>query len=324
MANNPLKVIGVLAGAAVGVASATYGAQKVIVHSLSKTEVDFEFSAREQFVITTRDNCRLVVYRDGPLSDTKPTLLFMHGYALCSPIWSHQFDELRDKYDLVAMDLRGHGASGLGDEELTLEVLANDIHDVIAALNLNKVLLIGHSTGGVASMSYLTQYPQHSLDHVQGLCLVSTLAHPPYHHIENITEALAKFSFTGKAFHALSDVPLIGFPMARFALGKKASHAVAEFVRRCVISTDKEVCSRYLQVLADFNYSKALEAFTGPSMVIVGTSDPVTPLRDADRVARALGTKEIVIEDVGHAPMLESPEEFNSALSEFLDKITTL
>jgi pimeloyl-ACP methyl ester carboxylesterase len=324
MANNPLKALGIIAGAAVGVASAAYGAQKVVVRTLSGQDVDFEFHAREQFVISSRDNARLVLYRDGPQKSTKPSIIFLHGYALCSPIWSHQFDDLRDEFDIISLDLRGHGASNIGDGGITMQTFADDICDVIDTLKLNNVIIVGHSTGGVVAMSYLDHHPKHASQHVVGLCLVSTLAHPPYHHVQNITEALVKSSFTGRAFYSLSDIPLIGYPMARFALGKKASHSVVEFVRRSVVATGREVCTRVLQVLADFNYLNTLQRFLEPSSVIVGTSDPITPLEDAARVARALGTSETVIDGVGHLPMLESPDEFNVALRDFLDKVTTL
>jgi len=320
MANHPLRAIGIIAGAAIGVASAAYGAQKVVVNSISKSDIDFEFLASEQFVVTTRDNARIVVYRDGPRNSDLPTIIFLHGYALCSPIWAHQFDLLRDKYDLVSIDLRGHGASSLGEKEISLEVMADDLYDVISQLQLKDYIIVGHSTGGVVSMAFLEKYQNEVEKKVAGLCLVSTLAHPPYHHLENVSEALTKFSLTGKAFHILSDVPLLGFPMARFALGKKASNAVCEFVRRCVTSTDRDVCVKVLQVLADFDFRKTLETVVAPASVIVGTSDPVTPLKDAKVVAKALGIEETVIKDVGHCPMLESVDEFNEAFLDFLDK----
>lgn len=329
MANNPLKALTIAATAAVGVASAAYGAQKVVVRALSKTEVDFEFRVEEQLFITATDGTKLVVYRDGPKDKTKPTLLFLHGYALCSPIWSYQFELLREEYDLVAVDLRGHGASEFSDEidnvdEFVLRNFADDLVCVIDQLGLEDVVLVGHSTGGVVSMAYLEYFPEHAQKHIQGLCLVSSLAHPPYHHVESLGDAMAKFSFTGQIFHAVADIPLIGFPMSRLALGKKASNSVAEFVRRCIVSTDRHVCSSVLKMLASFNYSKTLQSYIGPSLVIVGTSDPVTPLDDAKKMAEYLGGKEVVIEDVGHVPMLESPDEFNAAFTDFLSKITTL
>ncbi|MFN8016158.1 MAG: alpha/beta hydrolase [Acidimicrobiia bacterium] len=321
MANNPFKAASIVAGTAIGLASAVYGAQKFMVKSLSNSQVDFEFLASEQIVIRTKDKAELVAYRDGPRNSELPTIIFLHGYALCSPIWAHQYDLLRENYDLVAFDLRGHGASSLGEQEISLDRFADDLYEVINQLDIDNFILVGHSTGGVVSMAFLDKYNDIAQAKVQGLCLVSTLAHPPYHHLENISEALTKFSLTGKAFHALSEIPLFGYPMARFALGKKAPHSVTEFVRRCIISTDRDVCVKVLQVLADFNYLNVLENFIAPASVIVGTSDPVTPLKDAEKVAKALCVSEIIINDVGHCPMLEDPQEFNIALTEFLDKV---
>ena len=323
MANHPLKAVGIVAGAAIGVVSAAYGAQKLIVKTITNSEVDFEFLASEQFVVTTKDEARLAVYRDGPRTTNQPTIIFLHGFALCSPIWAHQFELLRSKYDVVAIDLRGHGASTTGEEEISLDLMARDLREVISYLEIKDFILIGHSTGGVVSMAFLDKFQNEFEKNLFGLCLISTLAHPPYHHLEHFSQALTGFSLTGKAFHILSDVPLVGFPMARLALGKKASNAVAEFVRRCVISTDREVCVKTLQVLADFNYINTLETVIAPSAVIVGTSDPVTPEKDARIVAKALGVKELAMKDVGHCPMLESVEEFNEALLDFLEKATS-
>lgn len=329
MANSPLKIIGIVASATIGVASAAYGAQKIIVNSLAGTEVDFEFRAKEQFEIVTRDGAKIAVYRDGPAhpqgpklleGNGRPTLLFLHGYALCAPIWAYQFDLLRDEYDLVAIDLRGHGASTVGENGINLSAYADDIYDVIDHLKLKEIVLMGHSTGGVVALSYLEKYKNDADKRIVGMCLISTLAEPPQHHRANMTEALTKFTFVGKTLQALSDVPIIGFPMARFAMGRKASNSVVEFVRRAIAATDPDVATKLLQMLLNFSFIEELERFKEPSCVIVGTSDPITPVSDAVIVAELLGGEVDIIEGVGHLPMLESPDEFNEIISNFLNK----
>lgn len=324
MANSPLKVIGIVASATIGVASAAYGAQKLIVRSLSKNEVDFEFRAEEQLEITTKDNAKIAVYCDGPekLDKKKPTLLFLHGYALCTPIWSYQFDMLRETYNIVSIDLRGHGASSVGDNGVNLDSFADDVHEVINQLKLNNIVIVGHSTGGVVALSYLKNYEEHAKNHIVGLCLTSTLARPPYHNKKNVSEALSKLTFAGKTFQALSDLPAIGYPMARFAMGKKASSSVIEFVRRSIATTDTGVSDQVLRMLLNFSFVETLENFEGKSCVIVGASDPITPLSDALFVAELLGGEVDIIHGVGHLPMLESPDEFNEILNDFLEKFS--
>ena len=324
MANSPFKVIGLVASATIGVASAAYGAQKLIVRSLSKNEVDFEFRAKEQFEITTRDATKIAVFRDGPEKQNGdlPTLFFLHGYALCAPIWSYQFDILRDKFNLVAIDLRGHGASTVGEDGITLQAYANDIHDVLEELKLDKIIMIGHSTGGVVALSYLKEYEVEASKKIVGLCLTSTLAQPPYHNRKNVSEAISRLTFAGKTFQALSDLPIVGYPMARFAMGKKASSSVIEFVRRSIASTDVYASGQVLKMLLNFSFIDELENYKGKSCVIVGGSDPITPLSDALFVAELLGGEVDIIHGVGHVPMLESPEEFNEILENFLENFS--
>ena len=55
--------------------------------------------------------------------------------------------------------------------------------------------------------------------------------------------------------------------------------------------------------------------------MIVGGSDPITPNSDAIFVAELLGGEVDIIDGVGHVPMLESPDEFNEILENFLDNI---
>lgn len=320
MAKGPLKALGIVASATIGVASAAYGAQKLVVRSLANNEVDFEFSASEQYEVETRDGTRIMVYRDGPKNTKKPTLLFLHGYALCAPIWSYQFELLREEYDLVAIDLRGHGASTVGSNGVVLSAFADDLADVISFLKLDNVVLMGHSTGGVVALKYLELYKEESDKIVRGLNLTSTLAEPPYHHLTSMSEALSKFTFVGKTLQSLSDVPLVGYPLTRFAMGKKASSSVIEFVRRSLASTDNEVSTKVLQMLLDFSFIDILENFDRPSCVIVGTSDPITPVSDAVVVAELLGGEVDIIDGVGHVPMLESPDEYNFIITNFLEK----
>ncbi len=328
MANSPLKIFGIVASATIGVASAAYGAQTMIIKSLTSNEVDFEFRASEQIEVITRDGSKIVVYRDVPdIKSTqseeikKPTILFMHGYALCSPIWSFQFDLLRDKYDLVSIDLRGHGASTVGDNGINLKSFADDVYDIIESLKLDDIVIVGHSTGGVIALSYMKEHNEHSEKHIKGLCLVSTLVQPPYNNQKNLSDALSGFSLAGKALHTLSSIQAFGYPMARFAMGKKASSSSIEFVRRSISSIDSEVSNEILRMLLHFSFTEELENFKGKSCVIVGGSDPITPNSDAIFVAELLGGEVDIIDGVSHVPMLESPDEFNEILENFLDNI---
>ena len=78
---------------------------------------------------------------------------------------------------------------------------------------------------------------------------------------------------------------------------------------------------QWVRMLLHFSFTEELENFKGKSCVIVGGSDPITPNSDAIFVAELLGGEVDIIDGVGHVPMLESPDEFNEILENFLDNI---
>jgi non-heme chloroperoxidase len=88
-----------------------------------------------------------------------PAILFMHGLMQCHLAWRRQFDDpaLAGAFRLVAMDLRGHGASDkpVGKERYRPDKLwADDVAAVIAQLGLRKPVLVGWSYAGRVITDY--------------------------------------------------------------------------------------------------------------------------------------------------------------------------
>jgi len=81
-----------------------------------------------------------------------PTLVFVHGWSTDGSYWSDQFDHFARSYQVVAVDLAGHGQSGLGRDHWTMVAFAADVKAVVDKLGLQKVILIGHSMGGLISV----------------------------------------------------------------------------------------------------------------------------------------------------------------------------
>jgi len=76
-------------------------------------------------------------------------ILFIHGISQCWLTWSRQLNsELRDRYRLVAMDMRGHGLSEMPrDAYADSQLWADDINAVLQALKLDRPVLCGWSYG---------------------------------------------------------------------------------------------------------------------------------------------------------------------------------
>jgi len=75
-------------------------------------------------------------------------LVFVHGWGINKEYWKSQADEFSKRYTVVTIDLGGHGKSGTQRDHWTVDDYANDVMAVLDSLNLNKVILVGHSMGG--------------------------------------------------------------------------------------------------------------------------------------------------------------------------------
>src|SRR5262245_15599865 len=75
-------------------------------------------------------------------------LLFVHGWSCDRTYWRYQVAEFAKRYQVVAIDLAGHGQSGTDRKSWTIPSFGGDVVAVADALELQDIVLIGHSMGG--------------------------------------------------------------------------------------------------------------------------------------------------------------------------------
>jgi len=74
-------------------------------------------------------------------------LVFVHGWCCNRNYWNSQVDHFTSEYTVVALDVAGHGASGRRRMKWAVSSFGEDIVSVVEQLELEKVVLIGHSAG---------------------------------------------------------------------------------------------------------------------------------------------------------------------------------
>ena len=86
-----------------------------------------------------------------------PTLLFIHGWNCDRRYWSDQLAYFAEQHQVVAIDLAGHGESGLQRTEWTIGQFGADVASVADQLALDDVILVGHSMGGPVALEAARQ-----------------------------------------------------------------------------------------------------------------------------------------------------------------------
>jgi pimeloyl-ACP methyl ester carboxylesterase len=267
--------------------------------------------------VTGGGGVEIHVEERGP-SDARPVLL-IHGFSQSRLAWTPQFESsLVDDYRLVAMDLRGHGASGTPDDPEAYRdsvLWADDVRAVIEGLSLDDPTLVGWSYGGLVVSDYLAT---HGDDAVAGAVLV-----------DGITEKGTADAdrFAGERFVALDS----GF---RSTDAEESVAALDAFVDLCV-ECDLDDADRYR--ILGYNvavppfvraamqdriveHEAALADVATPVLLIHGTADPVVRPAAARKHADLFPNATLELyEGVGHSPFFEVPDRFEADLRAFLE-----
>ncbi len=93
----------------------------------------------------------------------EPLLMLHPGGHYSSFVWNSVIPHLADRYQLIAMDLRGHGLSDRPASGYELDTMALDILGVLDALSMKRVHIIGNSLGGNAATRFASLFPERVL-----------------------------------------------------------------------------------------------------------------------------------------------------------------
>ncbi len=113
-------------------------------------------------------------------------LVILHGLFGSSDNWQTLGKQFANDFEVYLVDQRNHGRSPKS-EEFNYQIMADDLHELISSLDLDEIILVGHSMGGKAVMTYAQQHPEY----IEKLVVVDIgVKQYPMHHdliIEGLT-----------------------------------------------------------------------------------------------------------------------------------------
>ena len=288
--------------------------------------------------IASFDGTRLAVRAAGP--EGAPAILFTHGITLDMTTWHYQWRTFSERYRCVLFDHRSHGRSAPpATADYSLPAAGRDIRAVLdRAVPNGPVVLVGHSMGGMAILSFADQYPGEFGERVAGVVLVDTAASDIVREFLGVVGSRVERRLRPFTDRALWDRPEraelirsamhrwgrdLAFLMARTSnFGPEASAAQIDYVTRLSTGAPIEVWTQMLRGLMEMDLRDALASITVPSLVIVGDRDTLTPKTSARAIADALpDARAIVLTRAGHVAMMERHDLFNDLFGRYLEDV---
>ncbi|MCP4004363.1 MAG: alpha/beta hydrolase [bacterium] len=237
---------------------------------------------------------RLSVAGNGP-----PDFLCLHGLVDRIEIWKRLVGPLSERGRVACIDQRGHGESEAPPGPYRREDLASDVSATIRELGAEKVVLVGHSMGGIISMTTALSHPEQ----VAGLVLIGTASQcneKTAGWYERIAQAGEKDGNAGLAQ----------------AIYRGRGNKVIEGDAQGIADVTRTLKSLYEDPL-----TPKLSAITCPVLLIVGDKDPMGPKASSIIAARFPDAELVTVADCGHWVHVEEPEAVLDAIDRFLARL---
>jgi pimeloyl-ACP methyl ester carboxylesterase len=234
------------------------------------------------------------------------TLVFLHFWGGSSLEWSGVIDALSARYRCIAPDARGSGSSDAPANGYRISDLADDVHHLTDALELNSYVLVGHSMGGKTAQVLAARRPAG----LKGMALVASSPASPMQIDQAQREQMKAAYANRESIDFVINNVLTSSPIA----GKDRERLVADALR---VSTGAR--EGWVEVGTREDYSKDVANVSVPVAVIAGEDDKVDPLEVVmSNIVPSFRDPEVhILRKKGHLLPLEATTELAEILSRF-------
>jgi aminoacrylate hydrolase len=252
-----------------------------------------------------RDGVRVYFEAEG----SGPPVLLLAGLSGIGSAWRPVVPLLSPRFQVIRPDHRGCGRSDRPADGYTIFDHARDMVSVLDHLGLERVAVVGSSTGGAIAQTMALDYP----DRIDRLVLASSWARPDPFFVwqfdlrKRVLDELGPEQYTRLS-------ALFLFSPRYLAQNHRA---VDEWCSRAA-TVDRRILARRIDTILAFDESARLGRITCPILITVGEEDFCTPPHMSEELARAIPGAELSLLPGGHLVYMERPEAFARVVSDFL------
>lgn len=240
-----------------------------------------------------------------------PVILLIHGLGSSLRDWEYQVGDLAKRYQVLTIDLRGHGETSRKGP-ITMAGFAADLRELLAALGIQSAYVIGISLGASVAFQLALDYPEV----VDGLVIINGSPEGPSTtnpaHVAELewrTRSVREHGMRG-----------IGILLADRLLPSPQHEAMRSvFVERWA-ENDPDLYLASVAAITKWSARDRLASLKAPCLVVCGDQD-YTPVSFKEQYLRELPSAElVVIADSRHMTTHDQPQALNSAILRFLDR----
>jgi proline iminopeptidase len=255
----------------------------------------------------------------------KPVMVFLHGWAGSARYWESTAQAIAQDFDCLLYDMRGFGRSPLPqvppEPSYELETYAEDLAELLAALNLSRVYINAHSTGASIATLFLNLYPEKvekAILTCSGIFEYDEKAFTTFHKFGGYVVKfrppwLAAIPFADRIF------------MARFLHRSLPTEVSLAFLKDFLMADEEAAIGTMVTAVS----KKAAEEMPAefarlsvPTLLVAGEFDQIIPAIMGKQAASLSKKVEfVIIPNTSHFPMLEDAATYLQLIRDFLPAV---
>ncbi len=244
-------------------------------------------------------------------------LVLIPGFGSGLWIWYRQIPAFAERFRTIAFDPRGVSRSDQRDTgPFSIPSLADDVAALLSAVGVSAAHVLGASFGGFVAQEFALRHPQRT----RSLVLCCTSFGGP-RHCPPAPETLSAIAST-KGLNTEERVRqnlLLAFSPAY--VERERAEVERVIALRAENPLPESAYTRQLQAALDFDAEARVSEIKAPTLVITGDEDVIVPHENSlNLAARIPGARLRVVEGGSHTFFIERADEFNRAVTEFIEE----
>jgi pimeloyl-ACP methyl ester carboxylesterase len=267
-----------------------------------------------------------------------PAIVMTHGWGANATEWYYEKERLTEKFQLIVWDLPGLGLSKKPDNnDFSLEKYARDLDAVIALAGDRPVVILGHSIGGMISLTFCRLFPQALGSRVAGMVLIHTSYTNPVRTTKHawLYSALEKPLIVPLLHLTIATWPFVWLMnwmnyfngSAHRSTGRESfagteTRGQLDFAARFMPQGRPDVLARGMFGMLHYDATEVLPSIPIPTLVVVGDRDVTTLPEAGEFIASRIPHARLEKLAPGrHMGLIEKNEDYDRLLREFAGSV---
>jgi pimeloyl-ACP methyl ester carboxylesterase len=242
-----------------------------------------------------------------------PGLFLIHGIGAAEDAWRFIVPKLTKNFTVITYDLRGHGKSPVTNYNFTLDDLIDDLEKIREKTKIEKAHFMGHSLGGMIAPAYANKFPDNTIS----VGLLSTVANRSINDKQKVLDII-------KSMELESISEILSTLTNRWFTDNfiKKNKSIVDRRIQQVIDTNPEVFLNVFKIYAETEMISWLKEIKKPCLVLTGENDlGCSPEHNKKISSELTNSKLIILPNVKHSTLLESPNEIANNILKFLNNL---